>query len=320
MKQIRTIFLFLFLACIMPVVTSCGGSDSEEVEYVPAEIETWDDWNFKEGCEIFGLNKDDYKPINSVLDPNRITLRLYTFIKKSDNSLFVGLYDLSTKQVILKDEQLKINPTETFQYYDQKYIVDIHESSYKYINTGTEYAICLKLRYISNDEKYGATIPVLYLNDGSKTFSNKLPIASHCELYKWYKNSVLFEDDKNVTCYTYDGIEKFSRKIPSAAEAPEMGLTGYTFNLSYTDYISIVYWGGKNDNFWAQRTNFENGETVWKTGFTCLDNTNSDTKFSFDVEEGTPEYKITIKAVDIDGTTNSAVVIVNIETGEVKVQ
>lgn len=304
MKQIRTIFLFLFLACIMPVVTSCGGSsdDEKELELLPTDA----DLGFEGGCALFGLNKDDYKNIEAEIDRDQ-NLVLYTFIKKSDNSVFVGLYDTSAKKVVFKDEQLNINLTETVQYYEEKYISNLRKADFDYIEIENGNAMCLNMHYA-----FGIIRPVLYLNNGSKNTKIVLPLAKYTGLYKWYKNSVIVRNDDSAMCYTDDGNKLYSFKF--ATNEPNK-----YYALSYTDYLYIKY-DIPVHQCSVTRNNLEKGDVVWGSHIKCLENTSDKAKVSYSFEKGNPEWKITIKAVEEDGTTSSAVVIVNIETGEAKVQ
>lgn len=316
MKQIRTIFLFLFLACIMPVVTSCGGSSDDEKELeVLTETTTGADLHFEGGCALFGLNKDDYKNIDAEIDSDQ-NLVLYTFIKKSDNSVFVGLYDTSAKKVVFKDEQLNINLTETVQYYEEKYIRNLISADFDYIEIENGNAMCLNMRYAASeghDSIRKIIRPVLYLNNGSKNTKIVLPLAKYTGLYKWYKNSVIVRNDDSAMCYTDDGNKLYSFKFATNNEPNN------NYALSYTDYLKIQY-DIPVHQCNVTRNNLEKGDVVWGSHIKCLENTSDKAKVSYSVEKGNPEWKITIKAVEEDGTTSSAVVIVNIETGEAKVQ
>lgn len=319
MKQIRTIFLFLFLACIMPVVTSCGGSSDDEKELeVLTETTTGADLHFEGGCALFGLNKDDYKNIEAEIDLDQ-NLVLYTFIKKSDNSVFVGLYDTSAKKVVFKDEQLNINLTETVQYYEEKYISNLIKADFDYIEIENGNAMCLNMRYAASEDASGEREiskiirPVLYLNNGSKNTKIVLPLAKYTGLYKWYKNSVIVRNDDSAMCYTDDGNKLYSFKFATNNEPNN------NYALSYTDYLKIQY-DIPVHQCSVTRNNLEKGDVVWGSHIKCLENTSDKAKVSYSFEKGNPEWKITIKAVEEDGTTSSAVVIVNIETGEAKVQ
>lgn len=140
-------------------------------------------------------------------------------------------------------------------------------------------------------------------------------------LIKWYSNSCIFLNDPIVTCYTDDGKEVFilDDRESMSLQTNELGNSNVFF-LSYTDILYINYnvYVHELDVYRKDLLKKERDWINWETRKKILEDLPESTRVSIDVEKGSPLWKITINAVTKDGTKKSAVVSLNIDTGEIK--
>lgn len=289
---------------------SCGGDDSEPPL---TEAVTYEEGQIRTGCRIFGLNRESYDYFNTI---DRDNTSIFACIRKSDNALFIGIYDRDTERIIFKNDQIKVNAEETFQYYDQRYTSGISGIGYDNVVTEKGFVIMINLRY--GNSPASMCLPVVYFNNGISTIAKKFELSDMpAYITSWHSNTCIITiSDEVRQCYTDEGklLYTCANNIPNDVwfAAKESANTYFVTN---SDFINLIYEANK---LVAYRYDLAEGTYLFQNSIEILQGVSSDSRVTISVTTG-DSWTIEVKAVAKDGTTKTAIISLNIATGEMTV-
>lgn len=311
MKRMKISKLFILFLGILStsLLTSCGGDDSKEA---PIDDIMWPEkYNFLQTCQVFGLNSDDYDIFSVVEFDGQNVAALYN---KNNNSVFVGVWDANTKKGIYSNKEVKANPTETYRYYENTYECKLDNFRINYIEKSGGFFLEVEMVY-KDGTGVSASLPVFFIVKGSNTFmmgASKIE-NSYSKLMNWYDDSCIISLNDETYCYTVEGKEVFMLK---GKPLPDLTLENDSYLVSYEDCISLRYDLSKHI-LRIKRRKLTSDTDIFTKDNEVFKNMSDNVKVTYSYEKVDQNVVVTVKAIEVDGKTETVKVNINLETNEV---
>ncbi len=259
MKKIISIFFVAVWAMVS--MSSCGG---DEASNTPAENVNYEDEASKkmnELCGKFGIKASDYYTKKS--SPLTVGDELIvTFLRKSDNIVFIGIYNEVEKTIVYTNTDIQLQETLNTPYYENTFEGKIASISPKYMKTENGFIMNVMSYYTSdgNSETYmSMCVQNLVSYDGQKTVTKQYaPTTTPMyKIEKWYKNSCLLGVTK-YTCVTDKGEIKFNDKTIYGI------MSGQNFPVDYYRYMNFYKNEVKLHDATLDETDVRYNATLWR--------------------------------------------------------
>lgn len=310
MIKAKLLKLTTLLVLALPMTISCGGGD-DSTSTPPQEAITAEEYQIREACRIFGLNRDDYDIVNigTKDDANIAIMR-----NRNNNTLFVGIVDSKTNQILLSNTVYKVAPTKVVQYYDKSYECKYVGAGLSLVRKSNGLFFAANLWYESDDAAVRSCMPLIFISKGEKIImiGTNEPIPDPARLIDWYDDSCIVMLDDEYTCYTVDGNSVYALHDDS-----QLGniYAEYKCFLSYREFITASY------DIYAHRITIkriditDSGKLVEKS-LSLFEDMPHDTQNTISFQKTSGHVMIEIKAISRDGRTETATLDYNTETNE----
>ena len=300
----------MLMALALPMMVACGGDDNEDEPKQMYEAITEEEGNIRMACRLFGLNRDDYDTFNG---RGFDGINIIAFHNKKNNSLFVGVYEENTNKILFTNSNIKVNLTERIQYYENVYECSMSYYGFDFVKKEGGFFLAVNVWYANGDNNVRCCMPFVYIFNGqaAHVIGVNNAVTTPAQLYDWYNDACIVALNGEFECYTINGEGKFLSK--------DNNITQYTnkeknYFLSYEDCISVNY-----DTYMHKmslsRVKFASSDINTRE-ISLFTDMPQDTRVSFSFERADNIVTINVKAVSMNGNTESAVVQYNIETDE----
>ena len=311
MNKAKFLKLTTFLALALPMTISCGGGD-DGPSSPPQESITAEEYQIREICKIFGLNANDYD-ITNVRSNDEATIAVMH--NKNNNSLFVGIVDPKTNQILFSNSNQKVSPTKQIQYYDKSYECKYVGSGFGFVRKSNGLFFAADLWYESDDATVRECLPIIYIYNGKQTMMAGVnnPISEPARLIDWYDDSCIISLNNEYTCYTVDGKPVFTSHDNSKLN---YAYEEYKCFLSYREFITASY------DIYAHTLTInkidvtESGKVV-KQSVSLFEDMPHDTRNTISFQKTSGHVTIEVIATSKDGKTETAILDFNTETNEI---
>ncbi len=311
MNKSKFLKLTTLLVLVFPMTISCGGGD-DGPSTPPKESITAEEYQIQEACRIFGLNKDDYDKINvrSTDDANITIMR-----NKNKNTLFVGIVDPITNQILFTNSLYDVTPTLRIQYYDKSYECKYAGAGFDLVRKPNGLFFVADLWYESNDAAVRKCLPIIYIFNGKQTMmiGTNDPIPNPVQLIDWHDDSCFVLLDNEYTCYTIDGKPVFA--LHDKEQLDNLYAANKCF-LSYREFIT-AYYDPYVHKLTIKRVDVTDSSKLVAEFISLFEDMPQDTKSTISFQKTTGHVLIEVKAISITGRTETAVFDFNIETNEI---
>lgn len=317
-KHLR-ILIFMLLA--LPLMAACGGGDDESPAPIDSQITDFYVSAIKELCNMFGINPNDYYDYwmpQTVGDKVIISLA-----RKSDNRVYVAIYDKSKKAVIYRNADISFANTISVPSYDKTFEGKLANIYPCYGETDQGFILNVLVWYTKNGEidvttREAMCMQTLLYNDGTTTRSNSFSATAdpYVEVGKWFDNScLLMKQYEGNACYSVKGELLWENK-------PIYDLfRGYSYYkvISNDEYIHFDYSGTIHSvcRYNVHKMQDPYDGRVWGKQLKLIDNYTDDLKIEYNIEDSsTTLWQLSTKFIWEDGTVKITRYTLDIETGE----
>ena len=301
----------MIAAIMLPVVTSCGGDEEEEVTLEQHVDYVLEENMFDEIFRMFGIDRNDYYDnIQPCGYEDKIVIAL---IRKSDNKVYVAVYDTLKQATIYTNTDIRLEDSISVPYYENTFEGELTGTFPRYCETENGFIIDVTATYTA---KPGSTYSYIFMEnllffDGSNTVTKQLATTSkpYYEMEKWYGNSCLLRNYAGYTCYTDKGEVIFSDKV--------LNWNGERIVVSYEEFILFEK---AEDRLRIRKHNVQVDplySSVWDKEIVYGEPIPSDVRTTISIEDKTTTiWTVSVKFVWENGTTKYLRFSLNIETGE----
>lgn len=292
----------MLIGLALLVLLGCGENNEYRHYAEFREVVPVVEQNFRDGCKVFGLNRNDFDQGGCKEFDGIFVFECY---KKNDNTIFVGAYEADTKRILFTNNDVKIDPIEKDFYYG---LPINHELEFDFLKK--DKGFFLRINIWGYKECYFK--PILYIFNGSKVYvnSNYNKIEEPIKLIDWYNDACIVRDKKICECFTIDGESKF--KIE---KEKDYILLQNKYLISYDEFLVASYNKTQNKVI-TERVKLPNFEKLNSNPVPLFENISTSATVTFNYSKYGEDVLIEAVAVEMGKKTGSAKLRYNLTTNE----